>query len=64
MKRDKKLMYYLLLQTRDGEPPAELVNYSEEEKVYNAHLLVEDGYIRGEAVRGHDGNVVTVVLEG
>jgi len=63
MKRDKKVMYYLLLQTRDGKSPAELANYSEDEKVYNAHLLIEDGYIRGKTLRGHDGKVITAVLE-
>jgi hypothetical protein len=63
MKRDKQLMHYLLLQTRDGKPPAELANYSEEEKVYNAALLIQDGYIHGEALPGPDGKYITAVLQ-
>src|SRR5882724_10982266 len=63
MKRDKQLMYYLLLQTRDGKQPAELANYSEEEKVYNAALLIHDGYIHGKALPGPDGKYITAVLQ-
>jgi hypothetical protein len=63
MKRDKQLMYYLLLQARDGRSPPELAPYPEQEQVYNAALLVEDGYVHGDALRGHDGNYMTVVLE-
>jgi hypothetical protein len=63
MKRDRQLMYYLLLQARDGGAPAELAAYPEDQKVYNAALLIEDGYIRGEALPGHDGKYITAVLE-
>jgi len=63
MKRDKQLMYYLLLQARDGNAPEALAAYPEDEKVYNAALLIEDGYVRGEALPGHDGKYITAVLE-
>lgn len=63
MKRDRRLMYYLLLQTRDGQPPPELGNYSPDMQAYNAALLIEDGYIRGEAVPGPDGRYIGAALE-
>jgi hypothetical protein len=63
MKRDRKLMYYLLLQTRDGEPRPELANYPEDMQAYNAALLIEDGYIRGEAAHGPDGRYIGAALE-
>lgn len=63
MKRDRKLMYYLLLQTRDRQPPPELANYSQDMQAYNAALLIEDGYIRGEALPGPDGRYIGAALE-
>ena len=63
MRRDKQLMYYLLLQTRDGKQPPQLANYSQDEKVYNAALLIEDGYIHGKALRGSGGKYITAALE-
>jgi len=56
-------MYYLLLQARDGNAPAELAAYPEDQQVYNAALLIEDGYVRGEALPGHDGKYITAVFE-
>jgi hypothetical protein len=63
MKRDRKLMYYLLLQTRDRQPPPELANYSQDLQTYNAALLIEDGYIRGEALPGPGGRYIEAALE-
>src|SRR6266576_5357116 len=63
MKRDRKLMYYLLLQARDREPPPELAKYPPDVQIYNAALLIDDGYIRGEALPDHDGVYINAVLE-
>jgi hypothetical protein len=63
MKRDRKLMYYLLVQARDRQPPPELAKYSQEMQVYNAGLLIEDGYIRGDVLPGPDGTYINASLE-
>lgn len=62
MKRNKELQKLLLRHVRDGVEPAELVNYSEAEQVYNSALLVNDGLIEGQAIRGSDGSYASVVM--
>src|SRR5438132_4909634 len=44
MKRDRKVMYYLLLQVRDEKPALELAGYPEDVKVYNASGLTSRGH--------------------
>jgi hypothetical protein len=51
MKRDKELQKLLLLQVRNGGEPAGLENYSEDQQVYNAALLINDGYVDGQAIK-------------
>ena len=62
MKRDKTLQRLLLTQVRDGKEPSELAEYPEQEQVYNSALLINDGYVSGEAIRGADGDYVTTVM--
>jgi len=62
MKRDQELCKLILLQVRDGTPPKELAEYEEPLVVYNAALLIEGGFIDGEALRGGDGSFVSVVM--
>ena len=62
MRRDKNIMKLLLQQLRDGSTPEELKNYDELEIVYNAKLLMDDGYIKGVAIRSHTGQYVSAKL--
>jgi hypothetical protein len=62
MKRIKELQRLLLLQVRDQQEPPELSRYSEQDQVYNSALLVEDGYVDGEAIRGASGEYASVVM--
>lgn len=58
MKRDRELQKLLLLQVRDGQEPPKLSQYSEADQVYNAALLINDGLVEGEAIRGGSGEYV------
>jgi hypothetical protein len=62
MKRDKYLQQLILRQVRDGKEPAELANYSQQEQVYNAALLINDGYVDGQAIQDGSGIYVSVVM--
>lgn len=61
MKRDKRLMYLLLRQVRDGDQGAQLNDYSQEEQAYNAELLIKDGYVEGESIKGAAGQLGAVM---
>jgi len=62
MKRIRELQRLLLLQVRDGEPPNELSQYSEQDQVYNSALLIGDGYVTGDTVEDGSGVVVSTVM--
>jgi hypothetical protein len=62
MKRDRELQKLLLVQVRDGQEPPELSKYSEADQVYNAALLINDGFVEGEALRGGSGEYVSTVM--
>lgn len=62
MKRNRELQRLILIEVRDGEKPPELSKYSEAEQVYNSALLIEDGYVDGEAIRGGSGEYVSTVM--
>ena len=62
MKRDIELQKLLLLQVRDGQEPPQLSQYSEADQVYNAALLINDGLVEGEAIRGGSGEYVSTVM--
>lgn len=62
MKRDTELQRLLLLQVRDGKEPQGLSNYPEPQQIYNSALLINDGYVEGEAIRGGSGAYVTTVM--
>ena len=53
MKRDMELIRLLLLQVEAGTPPAELSEYSKDEKVYHAVLLIERGLVDGGVLENH-----------
>ena len=61
MKRDNRLMYLLLRQVRDGDQSEQLKNYSQEEQAYNAALLIKDGYVEGDSVKGAAGELGAVM---
>ncbi|MGA3169662.1 MAG: DUF2513 domain-containing protein [Chthoniobacteraceae bacterium] len=50
MKRDMELVRLLLLRVEQGEVPAALGSYPEEEIVYNSALMIEAGLIKGRTV--------------
>ena len=62
MKRDKLLQRLLLLHVRDGAEPAELKNYSEQDRVYNSALLINDGFVEGQAIQNGSGVYVSTVM--
>ncbi len=62
MKRDRKLQKLLLLQVRDGKEPPQLNQYAEADQVYNAALLINDGLVEGEAIRGGSSEYVSAVM--
>ncbi len=62
MKRDKELQKLLLLQVRDGKEPPQLSQYSEADQVYNSALLINNGLVDGEAIRGGNGEYVSTVM--
>lgn len=62
MKRIKELQSLLLLQVRDGKEPPGLTQYSEQDQVYNSALLINDGYVDGEAIQGGNGEYVSTVM--
>ena len=62
MRRDRTIMRLLLRKLRDGSEPPELSKYPESEIVYNAKLLIDDGYVEGHAGRGPTGAYVRAVL--
>lgn len=62
MKRIKDLQRLLLLQVRDGKEPPGLAQYSEQDQVYNSALLINDGYVEGEAIQGGSGEYVSTVM--
>jgi hypothetical protein len=56
-------MYLLLRQVRDGEQD-ELKNYSQEQQAYNAALLINDGYVEGDTIKGGDtGTYIAAAME-
>jgi hypothetical protein len=62
MKRDKELQKLLLLHVRDGKEPPELAQYSEQDQVYNSALLINDGYVDGQAIQNGSGVYVSTVM--
>jgi Hypothetical protein (DUF2513) len=62
MRRDKELQRLLLLHVRDRIEPPELKNYSEEEQVYNAALLINGDFVEGQAIQGGSGQYVSTVM--
>lgn len=47
MKRDTNLIRLLLLETEGEEPQPDLADFTEEQRVYHAALLIEAGLIDG-----------------
>jgi hypothetical protein len=62
MKRDKELQRLLLIHVRDGIEPPELQNYSEEDRVYNSALLINNDFVEGQAIQGGSGQYVSTVM--
>src|SRR5688572_20232150 len=62
MKRIKELQRLLLLQVRDGKAPPKLSQFHEQDQVYNSALLINDGYVDGEAIQDGDGAYVSTVM--
>jgi hypothetical protein len=62
MKRDKELQKLLLLQVRDEGEPSGLEKYSEDEQVYNAALLIDGGYVDGQAIKDATGAYRSAVM--
>ena len=62
MKRIKELQRLLLLHVRDGEVLPELSQYTEEDRVYNSALLINDGYVDGQAIQNGNGVYVSTVM--
>ncbi len=55
-------MRLLLLQVRDGEKLPELDRYTKQEQAYHAALLIDDGYVDGEAYRGNQGEYDRAIM--
>jgi len=55
-------MYLLLRQVRDGDQSEQLKEYSQEEQAYNAALLIKDGYVEGDSIKGA-GDELGAVME-
>lgn len=60
--RDLRLMSLLLQQLRDGTDPPGLAEYTEAEQIYNAALLVDDGYAEGDIVRDDQGRYAAAAM--
>jgi hypothetical protein len=54
MKRDIELVRLLLLQCETSSSPAELANYSQQEKIYNLVLMKDAGLIDVHFLEGND----------
>ena len=64
MQRNSNIQFLLLRQLRDHVNSEELTHFPKELVVYNSALLVEGGYVDGNAHRGHTGQFETVVSRG
>jgi hypothetical protein len=62
MKRDVQLQKLLLTQVRDDKEPPGLSNYAEADQVYNAALLINDGFVEGRTLKGQGGQYVSAVM--
>lgn len=62
MKRDYNLWRLILRQVCDGTAPPELASYEEQLVVYNSALLVNGGYVEGQAIPNGSGHYVSVAL--
>jgi hypothetical protein len=64
MKRNWGLIRLLLQETEAGEPPAELSQYSKEEQLYHAVLLIEGGLVHGTVIPDQDGHPISARISG
>jgi hypothetical protein len=55
MKRIKELQKLILLHVRDGKEHPEIANYSQQDQVYNSALLINDGFVDGQAIQNGSG---------
>lgn len=62
MKRDKELQRLLLLLVRDGHEPPELSEYPEADRIFNSVLLIHNGLVEGEIIRGDGGEYTSAVM--
>ena len=61
MRRGMELIRLLLLEA-EGDEPAELSKYSEEQQIYHAAQLIDAGLLRGHPRRDKDGELVGVII--
>lgn len=62
MKRDMDIIRLLLLQQESGEDPPELAQYDEQLIVYNSALMLDAGFIIGEVITDHNGDLAASVI--
>lgn len=61
LNQDKRLQRLLLLAVRDGADPAELARYTRYERVFNAAVLIREGYVHGRIIENSDGTISTAM---
>src|SRR5271167_4018800 len=64
MQRKPEIIRHLLVSQRDDEEPEALKSFPEKEVVYNAALLIKDGYIEGDVVKDEQGQYAGVAMLG
>ena len=62
MKRDMDLIRLLLIQVETSEEPRGMDQYPEEERAYNAALLIEAGLVKGTVVPNAEGGIHAAVI--
>ena len=62
MKREMDLIRLLLIQVETSEEPRGMGQYPEEERAYNAALLIEAGLVKGTVVPNAEGGIHASVM--
>lgn len=61
LNQDRRLQRLLLVAVRDGAEPGELAKYTRHERVFNAAMLIREGYVHGRIIENADGTISTAM---
>lgn len=62
MRRDRELQIKLLRQVRDGTDDPVIQETPDDQIIYNAALLIDEGLVNGKKAKGHQGRCAGVAL--